>query len=134
MGREIMKIINVFFLCLFLSGCVTAASVKKELDAVDYSDGANQREALIIARMAMINSKLHGDYQLWAATIHDNGAGYWRVVFMSLYFDRHECVLIIEKKGGDILAFYEASDDEEAVLGTNPVYSIEGWRRLQKFD
>ena len=55
-------------------------------------------------------------------------------MFLSLFFNIHLCVLIIEKETGDILAFYEAVYDEAASLVANPVYSIEDWRRIRKFD
>lgn len=129
-----MKIINILLICFLLSGCVTLNSVKSELNKIDYSNGVNQKEAIAIARMSMIDSKLHGDYHLWAANAYDNGAGYWRIVFLSLYFNRHACVLIIEKDTGDILAFYEAVNNEEAAIGANPVYSIEDWKRVRKFE
>ncbi len=129
-----MKTIVAFLICFFLTGCVTLNSVKRDLQEVDYKDGVNQKEAVAIARTAMINSKLHGDYHLWTATTYDNGAGYWRVVFLSLYLNRHACVIIVEKNTGKILAFFEALNDEEAALGANPAYSIEDWKRIQKFD
>ncbi len=129
-----MKTIRILLICFLLTGCVTLNSVKKDLQEVDCRDGVNQKEAIAIARMSMINSKLHGDYHLWTASIYDNGGGYWRVVFLSLYFNRHACVLIIEKDTGDILAFFEAVNDEEAAIGANPVYSIEDWKRARKFD
>lgn len=128
-----MKIISVLLICFLLTGCVTLNSVKKELNEVDYSDGVNQKEAIAIAKMSMINSKLHGDYHLWTANIYDNGGGYWRIVFLSLYFNKHACIFIIEKDTGDILAFFEAANDEEAAIGANPVYSIEDWKRVGKF-
>jgi len=129
-----IKTIGILSICFLLTGCVTLNSVKNELQEVDYRDGVNQKEAIAIARMAMINSKLHSDYHLWTATTYDNGVGYLRVVFLSLYFNRHACVLIIEKNTGDILAFFEAVNDEEAALGAKPAYSIEDWKRIRKFD
>ena len=128
-----MNRIGVLVLCCALAGCVTVNSVKRDLQHVDYHDGVNEKEAVAIARMSMIQSKLHHDYHLWAATI-DDFVGYWKVVFLSLYLNRHACVLIIEKDSGDILAFFEAVDDKEAALGANPQYSVEEWRRLRKFD
>src|SRR3989338_6663541 len=102
-----MKTIRILLMCFFLTGCVTLNSVKKELQEINYSDGINQKEAIAIARMSMINSRLHGDYQLWASSIYDYG-DYWKIVFLSLHFNRHACVLVIEKNAGDILAFFEA--------------------------
>lgn len=128
-----MKIVRILPVCFLLTGCVTLSSVKADLQKVDGSDGISKKEAIAIARMSMINSKLDDDYQLWTANAYDNGAGYWRVVFSSLHFNRHECVLIIEKRTGDILAFFEAVDDQEAAIGANPAYSIEDWRRARKF-
>lgn len=128
-----MKKILVFLAVIFLAGCVTLNSVKKDLGEVNYSDGINQKEAIAIARMAMINSKLNNDYQLWACTINDFG-DYWKVGFLSLYFNKHECILIIEKNTGDILAFFEAVNAEEAAFGSNPAYSIEDWKRAGKFN
>lgn len=121
-------------ICLFLTGCTTLSSAKKELQEVNYGDGISKKEAIAIAKMSMINSELNKDYQLWTGNTYDNGHGYWRVVFSSLHFNRHECVLIIEKSTGDILAFYEAVDNQEAALGANPAYSIEDWKRIGKFD
>ena len=129
---HLMKTTNILLMCFFLTGCVTLNSVKKELNEVNYSDGVNQKEAIAIARMSMINSKLHSNYHLWTASIYDNGSGYWRVVFLSLHFNRHACVLIVEKDTGDILAFFEAANDEEAAIGANPVYSIEDWQRVER--
>lgn len=129
-----MKTARILLICFLLTGCVTLSSVKSELKKVDDSDGINKKEAIAIAKMSMINSKLDDDYHLWTANAYDNGRGYWRIVFSSLYFNRHECVLIIEKSAGDILAFYEAIDDKEASLGANPAYSIEDWKRIRKFD
>lgn len=133
-----MRIINykpiVLLLCCFLTGCVTANSVKKHSQEVNSEDGINKKEAVTIARMSMINSGLDDDYQLWASNVYDSKAGYWRVVFLSLYFNRHACVLIVEKDAGDILAFFEASTDKEASFGANPLYSIEDWKRINKFN
>lgn len=129
-----MKVIQSILVFFLLSGCVTLNSVKKTLQDIDYSDGVNRKEVIAIARMSMINSTLHRDYHLWTANAYDNGRGYWRVVFLSLYFNRHKCVLIIDKSSGEILAFYNALDDDEAALGANPAYSIGDWKRLGKFD
>lgn len=129
-----MKLIKILLMCFLLSGCVTTNSVQRQAEKINYNDGVNQKEAIAIARMALINSKLHDDYHLWAANVYDNRVGYWRVVFLSFHFNKNACVLIVEKETGDILAFYEAVSDEEASLGANPVYSIEDWRRIKKFD
>lgn len=128
-----MKTIVAFLICSLLTGCVTLASAKKELQEVDYVDGVDQKEAIAIAKIAMINSKLNSDYQLWANTIYDFG-DYWKVSFLSLFLNRHSCILVIEKRTGDILAFFEAINDEEAATGSNPPYSIEDWKRAGKFD
>ena len=128
-----MKILSVLITCLFITGCVTLSSVKADLEKVNDSDGINRKEAIAIARMSMINSKLDDDYQLWTANVYDHGRGYWRVVFSSFHFNRHECVLIIEKDTGDVLAFFEAVDDQEAAIGANPAYSIEDWKKARKF-
>lgn len=129
-----MKIVRILITCLFLTGCVTLSSAKKDLQQVDYADGISKKEAVTIAKASMINSRLNEDYQLWTANAYDNGHAYWRVVFSSLHFNRHECVLIIEKSTGDILAFYEAVNDKESALGANPAYSIQDWKRIRKFD
>ena len=127
-----MQIIIILFLCYFLTGCVTIDSVKKDLQKVDYSDGVDEKEAVAIARMSLINSKLNGSYQLWTATTY-NFSGYWKVVFLSLYY-KNDCILVIEKSTGDILAFFEPETDEEKAIGSNPAYSVEDWKRLGKFD
>jgi hypothetical protein len=124
----------VLLLCCFLTGCVTVNSVKKRSQEINSEDSINKNEAVTIARMSMINSGLDHDYHLWASNVYDSKAGYWRVVFLSLYFNRRACVLIVEKDTGDILAFFEASTDKEASLGANPLYSIEDWKRINKFD
>jgi len=127
-----MKVIFIFCVCCFLPGCVTLTSVKEDLRKVDYSDGVDEKEAVAIARMSMINSRLHGDYQLWACNVY-HFVGYWKVVFLSLHFNKHACVLVIEKNTGDILAFFEALDAVEAATGSNPAYSVEDWKRIRKF-
>jgi hypothetical protein len=128
-----MKAIGFVIICFFLAGCVTVNSVKRDLQEVNYKDGINQKEAVAIARMAMINSKLHSDYQLWATDIYDFG-DYWKVEFLSLYLNRYACILIIDKKAGEILAFFEAINVKEAATGSSPPYSIEDWKKAKKFE
>ena len=128
-----MRTLLTLCLCYLLVGCVSLSSVKEDLQKVSYNDGIDEKEAVAIARMSMINSKLDKDYQLWACNAY-NFAGYWKVVFLSLYFNRHACVLVVEKNTGDILAFFEAIDDAEAAMGSNPPYSVEDWKRVSKFD
>ena len=129
-----IKIVNILLICFVsLTGCVTLNSVKRDLQDINYSDGINQKEAIAIARMSMINSKLHGHYQLWACNVYDF-LGYWKVVFLSLYLDTHASVLVITKTDGDLLAFFEAQTEEEAATGSNPVWFVGDWKRARKFD
>ena len=129
---HLMRIIYTPLIFFLLTGCVTLNSVKRDLQKVDYSDGIDEKEAIAIARMSMINSKLHEDYHLWTATTYDF-SGYWKVVFFSLYFNKHECILVVEKSTGDLLAFFEAADIEVAVFDESQVQAaVEAYGRYGK--
>ena len=61
-------------MCLFLTGCATLSSAKKELQEVDYGDGISKKEAIILAQKSLIESEYREQYYVSKYEIsHDKG-------------------------------------------------------------
>lgn len=127
-----MNRLSFVLICFLLGGCASVSSVERDMQLVDYDDGVSKKEALTIARKSMINSQMNAYYKIWTASIFDEG-DYYRVWVPSFSLNDQVCVLIIEKKMGEILAFWQADNTAESFDGKHTHRSVEEWRSLKKF-
>jgi len=110
-----------------ISGCTTVLSVERNMQLINYSDGISKKEALTIARKAVINSSLDDYYKVWTASAYDRG-DYFVVSLPSFALNHQECILVIEKERGEILAFWQAEGLDEITELIAPTRSIKEWR------
>ncbi len=115
-----------------MNGCATSRSIESNFQRINYRDGLDKKEIITLARKALLNSGLNKDYQLNLIEAQDEGA-HWRIIFSSVKYDRHACVLILDKKEGAVLAFYEARTPQETYDGRNPRRSTADWKKINKF-
>jgi hypothetical protein len=66
-----MKKYVFIILLIILSGCATVDSVKTNYDLIDYSDGVDKKEAVVIAKEHIINTKYRHRYQVMGPKVEN---------------------------------------------------------------
>lgn len=62
-------------------GCATVGSIKKSYEVIDYSDGINPKEAIIIAKQHIIGTEYTQQYRIINPRIKEKKE-YWEVTFL----------------------------------------------------
>jgi hypothetical protein len=95
---------------VFLTGCSVTAAVNKEYAAVEKADGVSQKEAVIIARHALLNSDVFQRFHIKKAGILSDRLvepypDYFFVSFYPNAFDDHfwRYLVVIDKKTGSVV-------------------------------
>ncbi len=92
-----------------LTGCSVTARVNKEYAAVDRADGVTEKEALIIARHALLNSECRQRFHINKASVLSDRLvepypDYFFVSFYPVAYDDHfkRYLVVIDKKTGKV--------------------------------
>ena len=84
---------------MFLAGCVTIGSVEKDLSKIDYNDGVNAKEAVVIAQKNLISGEARGDFLLSVVTVESQDTS-WQIIFapknLNMFNDRRSSRYIVE--------------------------------------
>ncbi|MFC1514375.1 hypothetical protein ACFL5X_00540 [Candidatus Omnitrophota bacterium] len=102
---------------LLLSGCATIGSIERNYALIDYSDGIDKEEAILIGKKDLISAdpktKLKYKYRITGPlTGYDEKAGVWTICFVPRYIvgnvdlsyrDTVYC-LDVDRSSGEILA------------------------------
>ena len=115
MGK-IMKGIVVLCLIHLLSGCATTNSIKVNYEKINYSDGINKEEAVLIAKNHLLSTKYKYDYQIISPLVLNNKStrqypDFWCIRFhpKKLHLMPYYYLVMINKKTGEIVSYGETA-------------------------
>jgi hypothetical protein len=105
---------NIVLLTM-LVGCATVGSIDKSYQAIEYSDGINKKEAIIIAKQHILGTEYKHQYRIINPGIKDKKE-YWEVAFLPknsivrlpwVFFTKFndDCYLVYVKKSSGEIAW-----------------------------
>ncbi|MBN3040097.1 MAG: hypothetical protein JW867_03140 [Candidatus Omnitrophica bacterium] len=105
------KFLSVVLVLIFLTGCSTVAGITHRFEKIDYSDGINEVEAVIIAQHHLISSE-HKDHYVSSFPEIIEKDDYWVVAFtfrltssFSRNYARTWYSVYVDKKSGEVIDY-----------------------------
>jgi hypothetical protein len=66
-----MRMLKVMIAAAMVIGCASAGSIRTKYDLIDYSHGIERKEAILIAKNHMLDSKYRQRYRITAPKVED---------------------------------------------------------------
>ncbi len=108
--KKLASVFVVFFFTM-LASCATINSMENNYEKIDYSDGVNKTEAVLIAKNHIMKTKYVKDYQIVSPVILNNEqtkkfSNIWFVRFhpKKITLLTHYYLVMISKETGEIIS------------------------------